>query len=557
MTIQKKLLLLIAVSCLAILIVGGVGVIGLAKNNAAIADIGHNRMPSVNYLLVIKEAITDLSRNLYTFTAADRLPSLEKKKAEIEIAYTRKLDAIKRVENAIKQYQALPADAEEQAAWNKFHGTWNNWFELEKKVLTIHKSTIDNLSDESLRNAANEHQKMVETRRAITRELGESLQAIIELNTREAKKSVDFALNAASFAQTAAISVFFAAVVSLVLFGLALGKSIVSPLNETVSTMEKVSAGDLTVRIQVDTSRKDELARLQRATVTMVSELSRMLRDLQAQSADLGNASNGLNAISAQVLKGSEEQSESTASMAAALEEMSTSITHVSDLSAEAQRISSESGQAAQKGSEQIHAMVHDIGLIARSIETAAQSAEALQKASDQVSNVTAVIKEVADQTNLLALNAAIEAARAGEQGRGFAVVADEVRKLAEKTGTSAQEIATMITSMQQGAQAMASQMTLSVEQVKAGMAIAEKTGASIEAILGGATQVVAIVDDVSRALREQAVASQDIAGRVETIAQMIDGNNHSMETVADTATQLDHLAIRLRDDVGRFQIAH
>ena len=201
--------------------------------------------------------------------------------------------------------------------------------------------------------------------------------------------------------------------------------------------------------------------------------------------------------------------------------------------------------------------MVHDIGLIARSIETAAQSAEALQKASDQVSNVTAVIKEVADQTNLLALNAAIEAARAGEQGRGFAVVADEVRKLAEKTGTSAQEIATMITSMQQGAQAMASQMTLSVEQVKAGMAIAEKTGASIEAILGGATQVVAIVDDVSRALREQAVASQDIAGRVETIAQMIDGNNHSMETVADTATQLDHLAIRLRDDVGRFQIAH
>ena len=156
MTIQKKLLLLIAVSCLAILIVGGVGVIGLAKNNAAIADIGHNRMPSVNYLLVIKEAITDLSRNLYTFTAADRLPSLEKKKAEIEIAYTRKLDAIKRAENAIKQYQALPADAEEQAAWNKFHGTWNNWFELEKKVLTIHKATIDNLSDESLRNAANE-----------------------------------------------------------------------------------------------------------------------------------------------------------------------------------------------------------------------------------------------------------------------------------------------------------------------------------------------------------------------------------------------------------------
>lgn len=557
MTIQKKLLLLIAMGCLAIVLVAGVGMRGLAKNTTAIADIGHNRMPSVLNLLVIKEAITDLSRNLYTFTAADRLPTLEKKKTEIEIAFSRKQDAIKRAEAAIKRYEALPSDAEEQAAWKKFQTAWVGWFELEQKVLVIHKATIDNLSDEALRNAANEHQKMVETRRAITRELGQSLQAVIDLNEREAKKSIDTALGSADFAQTATIVVFLVAIIVLVVFGLILGKSITAPLNEAVEALEKVSAGDLTVRLRVEDSRKDELARLQRATAKMVAELSRMLRELRSQSIELGAASNGLNESSAMVLKGSEEQSESTSSMAAALEEMSTSISHVSDLSSEAQRISTDSGRAAKEGSEQIRSMVNDIGRIAQSIETAAQSAEELQKASDQISNITAVIKEVADQTNLLALNAAIEAARAGDQGRGFAVVADEVRKLAEKTGTSAQEIASMISSMQQGARTMASQMNLSVEQVTEGMALADKTGASIESILNGATQVVEIVNDVSRALREQSVASQEIAGRVESIVQMIDENNASMGTVADTATQLDKLAIRLREDVSRFQIAN
>lgn len=334
-------------------------------------------------------------------------------------------------------------------------------------------------------------------------------------------------------------------------------RSIRMPLYETVEAMERVAKCDLTARITPDAGQTHELARLQLATMSMVHELSSMLATLKRQSDQLTQAAGTLSDASVQVKQGSDAQSEATTSMAASLEQMSTSIAQVSQLGVDARQMCEQAEHQAQDGMRVVHTLARDVGGIATAIQEASSTATQLGKDSERISGIATVIKEVANQTNLLALNAAIEAARAGEQGRGFAVVADEVRKLAEKTGQSAQEIADMITSIQGSGQAMAEQMEISVQRVTEGVQMARTTQDSIQTINDGVVRLLAVISDVSAALEEQSSASQDIAGRVEKIVQMIEENNQSMSSVADIASDLDAVAGHLKQDISRFRLAN
>jgi len=332
-------------------------------------------------------------------------------------------------------------------------------------------------------------------------------------------------------------------------------RSIRLPLEATVLALERVAARDLSVRLEVNPAEKHEIARLQLATMRMIDELAGLLRNIRSQADELSGASEQLSTASDGVKAGSEQQSEATASMAAALEEMSTSVSHVAALSGDARRLSQQSGGEARSGAQTMQTMVSEINLIAEAIRDAAATAQQLGRDSEQISSITTAIKGVADQTNLLALNAAIEAARAGEQGRGFAVVADEVRKLAEQASRSAQEIATTITLVQDGVGTMTARMDVSVKRVEAGIEMARAAGAMIATINNGTEQVVTVTGEVAVALGEQSNASQDIAGRVENIVQMIEQNNQAMGTVTNTAGRLSTLAGELNQNISRFRV--
>jgi methyl-accepting chemotaxis protein len=192
---------------------------------------------------------------------------------------------------------------------------------------------------------------------------------------------------------------------------------------------------------------------------------------------------------------------------------------------------------------------------MAQKTQTTAHSVDQLTQRADQIGGIIKLIKEIADQTNLLALNAAIEAARAGEQGRGFAVVADEVRKLAERTGKSTDEISNMINKILQGTQRAVQEMNIGVARVNEGVALANKAGDSVTSIHAGSAKVTQAVDDITHALKEQVSAAREIARKVELIAQGAEENSATVSQTASSARELAELAQELESLAGKFRV--
>jgi methyl-accepting chemotaxis protein len=255
------------------------------------------------------------------------------------------------------------------------------------------------------------------------------------------------------------------------------------------------------------------------------------------------------------VANGSTSQSEAASAMAATVEQITVSIAHVSEGAFEALRISRNSGELSEHGGEIIHRAAEEIRKIADTVRQTSTSIENLGEQSTRISSIVKVINEIANQTNLLALNAAIEAARAGEQGRGFAVVADEVRKLAERTSKSTQEVTQMIDTIQTSSRIAVDGMAAMVGQVDGGVALAQQAGEAINQINAGSSQVLSTVSDISSALAEQSKASNDIAAHIERVAQMTEENSASAELSASAASDLAKLADDMRTTVNRFKI--
>ncbi len=329
--------------------------------------------------------------------------------------------------------------------------------------------------------------------------------------------------------------------------------SVQKPLAQTQDIAREIAGGNLTVSVPDD--RRDEMGVLLRSLRDMQLGLRKMVSDLKDNAEGVASAAQQLAAASAQVATATAHQSESASSMAAAVEEMTVSINHVADSAREAHGVTSQTGGLSQEGNRVIQDTVSEMQRISATVGEAAGTIAAMGESSQRISGIVQVIKDVAEQTNLLALNAAIEAARAGEQGRGFAVVADEVRKLAERTAQATTEISGMIEAVQTSAHAAVGTMQAAVARVEGGVGLAQKASASMLGISDGAQRVVAAVNDISNALKEQGVASNDIAANVERIAQMSEENSAATREAADTAERMEQLAAGTRAAVSHFRV--
>ena len=314
--------------------------------------------------------------------------------------------------------------------------------------------------------------------------------------------------------------------------------------------VKQVAAGDLSVEIPVANTDSTSLLA---AMKVMQSNLQKLIGEIQTNADMVTSAAKKMTIAAENVAGSSQQQSASSLEIAAAMEQSTVSINLMSDSANRAQTISGDSELLMNETSGVVSEAVNRIAKIATVVEQASQTVRTVGQESENVSKIVLVIKEVADQTNLLALNAAIEAARAGEQGRGFAVVADEVRKLAERTTQSTQEITTMISSMQSSARDAVTCIEDAVANVNEGVILTKRVGESVSRLGASSHEVKGVIIDVSSALREQNAASNEIARNVEQIAQTGERNSGAVGAVAKAATELQQLANSLTDSARHF----
>ena len=541
-----RLIVLVILMAIFMVGIGIVGLLGMNNSNTNMQGIYDNRLVPSERFSVINNLMAENVRQLHLAAMHDpRLPESALHDHPIALHTDKIKDNVQKIGDLWKVYMDAPLVPEERVMAEEYA-------ELRKKFAQEGLLRASDLFADKDFSAGNTHiLKVVNPSYATAKGLAEKLASFqLRIGKDEFDKS------SANYAAARNLSIGF--IVGGVALGLFLAwwiiGSITGPLNRMRTTITEVEkSGDFTRRIPVNTG--DEVGQ----TATSFNELLAALQQTFGQVLDsvgkVSDAARSLSAASGQVATSSSSQSEATSAMAAAVEQMTVSINHVSDSAHEAVDISRKSGKLSAEGGEVIQKAAEEMSQIAETVRHTAQAIEELGQHSNQISSIVQVIKDVADQTNLLALNAAIEAARAGEQGRGFAVVADEVRKLAERTTKATEEITQMIGAMQHSAHAAVSTMETAVDQVSGGVALANQAGSAIIQIKDGAEQVVGVVNDISSALSEQSSASNDIASQVERVAQMTEENSAAAAESASAASNLQELANNMQAAVSRFKI--
>ena len=346
------------------------------------------------------------------------------------------------------------------------------------------------------------------------------------------------------------------AVVVVVAFGLflwALQRTIIGPAKTLSSDLERLASGDFHQPVACTT--RDELGAIAQSAERIRKDLGALVLQLKQSAQSLVEASGVVGGESQRVAAASSAQTQAASSTASSIEDVTAGIRMVADNAGNAARQADESLDQSTRAQTHLTELRGSIGRTASVMNEVSGAADAFVENARQITEMTREVREIADQTNLLALNAAIEAARAGEQGRGFAVVADEVRKLAEKSGTSAAAIDTITRSLSERAAGLSDALS----QGRNAVGVAESSSDSAAGVITVAHHAVSVAADevraINRALEQQSRAASDIAGNVEHIASMSGQNQSAVDTLASSVTHLQSLASRLDELTGRFRL--
>lgn len=536
MSIAKRMMILVVSSLLALFILAGVVRVEMGEVFEG-ANYGNSHIvPSILLLHKASHAFGKARVRVSRHVMAEP-GSKEMSAAEEEIKESRhEVDAV------LGEYEKALVNEDERRLAEKLHA-----------AIASYRTAVSGVLESSLAGRKEEARNLLLTGVAkAARELDLAYEALMKFNQELGKSSAAEAKATQSRAQWITMGIAALAALILGLAGLSTVRTVTQRLAEAEQMVKKIASGDLT-HSNIPASN-DEIGQLLGILDKMRGDLSLTIQEIATQADTVQSSSAQMAAAAHQVAASSESQSQSTSAAAAAVEELTVSIDHVGGSAAEARQRAADSEKMALSSASDVDSATHQIDNVAKRVDESAQQIQSLAGQVERIGNVTTVIREVADQTNLLALNAAIEAARAGEQGRGFAVVADEVRKLAERTTQSVQEISSMISAIQGDAITAVSSMQSSCQVVNEVVQSARRASTSMMGIRASAEIVQSSVQGISEALQEQRTASVDLSRNVEAIAQQSEENASAVASVSDAATLLEGVSCDLKVAVSRFR---
>lgn len=330
-------------------------------------------------------------------------------------------------------------------------------------------------------------------------------------------------------------------------------RQITTPLAQTLSVVQRIANGDLTHTLTVN--RRDEIGALQAAVATMNQTLRQLIGGIRDSVTQIASAAEELSAVTEQTSAGVNSQKVETDQVATAMQEMAATVQEVARNAVDASTAATQADAQARNGDQVVAKAVGQIERLADEVRRSSTAMEELQAESDKIGSVMDVIKAVAEQTNLLALNAAIEAARAGEAGRGFAVVADEVRGLAQRTQKSTEEIETLVAALQSGTQHVAQAMDSSRELTDSSVALTREAGDALSSIGRTVSSIQAMNQQIAAAAEQQSSVADEISRSVVNVREVSEQTAAASEETAASSVELARLGTELQQMVNHFRV--
>ena len=536
LNIAPRAFLGFAFIALLVIVLGVFAVNRMSIIRQASLEMDSTQLPSVTQLAVVTENVLRL-RILSFRVLVNREP------AGLQEAQTRIGALVDKVRAAQASYAVLPAGSEERALYQEFSTTLDNYLQAQNQMLDL-----------SRQDKLDEMRALINTKiKDGTDKMGEQLNKLIAINAADAKTASTLAGNHYDSAITGIVIVAVIAALATVLLAWLLTRSIVTPLNRAVQAAQTIAGGNLTQSIEVD--GKDEATQLLQALSTMQTNLRKTIEQIAGSATQLGAAAEELSAVTEEASRGLQQQNNEIEQATTAVNEMTAAVEEVARNAVSTSEASNQSTQAAREGRDQVVKTVDAIQTMTHDVQSTAQMIEGLAAQGRDIGKVLDVIRAIAEQTNLLALNAAIEAARAGEAGRGFAVVADEVRALAHRTAQSTQEIEKMVAGIQNGTGEAVSSMQQSNQRTQTTLEMARAAGVALEQITQSIHQINERNLVIASASEEQAQVSREVDRNLVNIRDLATQSAAGANQTSAATHELSRLAVDLNAMVARFVI--
>ncbi|MEE3159229.1 MAG: methyl-accepting chemotaxis protein [Pseudomonadota bacterium] len=536
LTIGLRASLFFALMTLLMVALGGFALLQMQRMHSYSDEVDKNWLPAIlasNDIGLATSRVRALTLRLLT----------QESPADINDTLARMQEGKAALHAADGRYEALISSEQERTAYGQFVAARDRYMAQQEVVTDLVKSGRRQAAEDAVSSKLNGYAD----------DMVAKLAELTRLNQQGASAAAGNTANVYGDSVKMVLALAIASVIATIVLALMLTRSIVGPISQALQVARTIASGDLSQRVQVEGS--DEPAELLKALAAMRDSLSDTIEGISNASSQLASASEELNAVTEDSARGLRQQNNELEQAATAVNEMTAAVEEVARNAASTSEASRETDEHSRNGQDQVRQTVSSINALTNDLTETAENVESLAAEVNSITQMLDVIRAVAEQTNLLALNAAIEAARAGEQGRGFAVVADEVRALAHRTQQSTTEIEQMIGSVQKGASSAVQAMQGSTGLAATTLRLAQAAGEALD----GVTRAVSSINErnlvIASASEEQVQVAREVDRNLVYIRDLSTQSAAGAEQTNSASQELSKLAVQLRDLVARFRL--